>query len=173
MAPGKQPHRHLRHIDAILDAADLPAGVRSRRPAVFRRLAAAEAEVHGSTPGEGALPRGRRGRRARGHRRRLRRPRRARRRPRVRAPKLPLGGGTVLCEHGRIPVPGAGDGAAAARGARAHGAGGGGAGDAHRRGAARHARRRLAAPARRLPAGRVGTGAGTREFPDHPTCCAC
>lgn len=45
----KQPHRHLHHIDKILDAADLPAAVRDRAKAVFRRLAEAEAEVHGST----------------------------------------------------------------------------------------------------------------------------
>ena len=44
-----QPHRHLHHIRAILDAADLPAGARTRAHAAFRRLAEAEAEVHGST----------------------------------------------------------------------------------------------------------------------------
>jgi len=44
-----QPHRHLHHIRAILDAADLPAAARTRAHAAFRRLAEAEAEVHGST----------------------------------------------------------------------------------------------------------------------------
>lgn len=48
-APGKQPHRHLHHIESILDAADLSAGVRGRAREVFARLAAAEAEVHGTT----------------------------------------------------------------------------------------------------------------------------
>jgi hypothetical protein len=46
---GRQPHRHLRHVDAILEAADLPAAARERARAAFRRLAEAEAEVHGST----------------------------------------------------------------------------------------------------------------------------
>jgi uncharacterized protein (TIGR00299 family) protein len=103
-APERQPHRHLRHIEAILAGADLPDTVRERSLAVFRRLAEAEAEVHGSTPekvhfhevgavdalvdiagacaGLEALGVGR-----------------------VRASELPLGGGTVVCEHGRIPVP--------------------------------------------------------------------
>src|SRR3954467_5093230 len=49
-APGAQPHRHLRHIEAILEQADLPPAVRDRALQVFRRLAEAEAEVHGSTP---------------------------------------------------------------------------------------------------------------------------
>src|SRR5262245_23929059 len=34
-APGSQPHRHLHHIDAILDGAELPAGVRERAKLVF------------------------------------------------------------------------------------------------------------------------------------------
>jgi len=46
---GKQPHRHLHHVNAILEAADLPAAARARATAAFRRLAEAEAEVHGST----------------------------------------------------------------------------------------------------------------------------
>ena len=45
----KQPHRHLKHIVAILDAADLDEAVRARAHAVFMRLAEAEAEVHGQT----------------------------------------------------------------------------------------------------------------------------
>src|SRR5690349_17465297 len=44
-----QTHRHLHHIVAILDQADLPARVRDRAKEVFRKLAEAEAEVHGST----------------------------------------------------------------------------------------------------------------------------
>ncbi len=46
---GKQPHRHLHHVDAILDAADLPDAARQRARAAFRRLAEAEAQVHGSS----------------------------------------------------------------------------------------------------------------------------
>jgi len=42
-------HRHLHHIAAILDQADLPASVKTRSLAVFRRLAQAEASVHGTT----------------------------------------------------------------------------------------------------------------------------
>ena len=48
-AAGKQPHRHLHHITAMIEAADLDPAVRARSIAVFRRLAEAEAEVHGST----------------------------------------------------------------------------------------------------------------------------
>jgi pyridinium-3,5-bisthiocarboxylic acid mononucleotide nickel chelatase len=42
-------HRHLHHIAAILDQADLSQGVKSRSLAVFQRLAEAEAAVHGSS----------------------------------------------------------------------------------------------------------------------------
>lgn len=45
----RQPHRHLHHVNAILDAAEIDATVRERARAVFLRLAEAEAEVHGST----------------------------------------------------------------------------------------------------------------------------
>lgn len=103
-APGKQPHRHLHHIEAILDAADLPEPVRARARAVFRRLAEAEAAVHGTTVARvhfhevgavdaivdiaGSLL----GLHELGV-------------ERVHASTLPLGGGTVMSEHGRIPVP--------------------------------------------------------------------
>jgi uncharacterized protein (TIGR00299 family) protein len=82
-APERQPHRHLHHV---------------------ARLAAAEAEVHGTTVAKvhfhevgavdalvdvaGACV----GLEALGV-------------ARVSCSELPLGGGTVLCEHGRIPVP--------------------------------------------------------------------
>jgi hypothetical protein len=45
----QQPHRHLRQVEETLVRADLPAAVRERSLAVFRRLAAAEAEVHGTS----------------------------------------------------------------------------------------------------------------------------
>jgi uncharacterized protein (TIGR00299 family) protein len=46
-AEGKQPHRHLHHVRAILEASTLPAPVIERATAVFTRLAEAEAHVHG------------------------------------------------------------------------------------------------------------------------------
>ena len=45
----RQPHRHLHHVDSILEAARLSEAVRAGARAVFRRLAEAEAEVHGSS----------------------------------------------------------------------------------------------------------------------------
>ena len=47
--PGRQPQRHLHHVEAILERADLPAAARSLAVEAFRRLAAAEAEVHGTS----------------------------------------------------------------------------------------------------------------------------
>lgn len=44
-----QPHRHLAHVQAVLGRADLPPSVRDRAVAVFRRLAEAEAAVHGTS----------------------------------------------------------------------------------------------------------------------------
>ena len=46
---GRQPHRHLHHIRAQLEAAQLEPDVRRRAAEVFERLAQAEATVHGST----------------------------------------------------------------------------------------------------------------------------
>lgn len=166
-APGKQPHRHLHHIEAILAAADLPGTVRANALAVFRRLAEAEAEVHGSTVQKvhfhevgavdalvdivGACA----GLAWLGV-------------ERVHASTLPLGGGTTLCEHGRIPVPAPAT-AFLLRGAPVR------MGPVESElvtptGAALLATLvadwGAAAPELRLE--RVGTGAGTREFPGHP-----
>jgi uncharacterized protein (TIGR00299 family) protein len=44
-----QPHRHLRDVEAVLARADLPAAARERALEAFRRLARAEAEVHGTS----------------------------------------------------------------------------------------------------------------------------
>jgi pyridinium-3,5-bisthiocarboxylic acid mononucleotide nickel chelatase len=48
--PARQPHRHLHHIESLLAAAEVAPSVSRRALQVFRRLAEAEAEVHGSTP---------------------------------------------------------------------------------------------------------------------------
>ena len=45
----RQPHRHLHHVEALIGAARVSDRVRTQARDVFRRLAAAEAEVHGST----------------------------------------------------------------------------------------------------------------------------
>ncbi len=102
--PERQPHRHLHHVTAMIDAGDLPEAVRARAKAVFRRLAEAEASVHGTTVEKvhfhevgavdavidvvGALW----GLHELGV-------------ERVFASPLPLGSGFVESEHGRIPVP--------------------------------------------------------------------
>lgn len=43
------PHRHLKHIVAIIEKGDLPQHVREASLETFRRIAEAEATVHGST----------------------------------------------------------------------------------------------------------------------------
>lgn len=165
-ADEKQPHRHLHHIVAILDKADLPATVRDRAKAVFTKLAEAEAEVHGSTVQKvhfhevgavdaivdiaGSLL----GLDALGV-------------VSVSASELPLGGGFVDSQHGRIPVPAPAT-ALLLRGAPVRG------GPVQAElvtptGAAllmTIAEAWGEAPAMRLE--QVGTGAGTKEFPAHP-----
>ena len=162
----KQPHRHLHHIEQILDQADLPAGVRAQAKAVFLRLAEAEAEVHGSTVEKvhfhevgavdaivditGALL----GLEALGV-------------TSVSASALPLGGGFVDSQHGRIPVPAPAT-ALLLRGAPVYG-GPVAAELVTPTGAA--LLMTLASswgdpPAFKLAV--VGTGAGTREFANHP-----
>lgn len=102
-AEGDQ-HRHLHHIAAILDQADLPQSVKERSLAVFRRLAEAEAAVHGSSIEEvhfhevGALDAiidvvgGCAGLEALGIRQ-------------LYASAAPLGEGWTKSAHGRIPLP--------------------------------------------------------------------
>ena len=162
----QQPHRHLHHIEAILDRAELPATVRDRAKAVFRRLAEAEAEVHGSTVQKvhfhevgavdaivdivGVLL----GLESLGIRS-------------VSASVLPLGRGSVDSQHGRIPVPAPAT-ALLLRGAPV--VGGPVEGElVTPTGAA--LLMTLASswgdpPAMRMTA--VGTGAGTKDFPAHP-----
>jgi len=47
--PGDKPHRHLGDILALLDASSLRPADRERAAALFRRLAEAEAAVHGTS----------------------------------------------------------------------------------------------------------------------------
>jgi len=97
-------HRGLSDVHAILDGGDLPPEALARAKAVFRRLAEAEAHVHGSTPEEvhfhevgavdaivdiagvctGLALLGA---------------------ERVVASPLPMGSGYVEAAHGRLPVP--------------------------------------------------------------------
>jgi uncharacterized protein (TIGR00299 family) protein len=164
--PEQQPHRHLHHVEAILEQADLPGPVRERAKQVFRRLAEAEAEVHGTTVQKvhfhevgavdaivdiaGALL----GLDALGV-------------ASVSASVLPLGRGSVSSQHGTIPVPAPAT-ALLLRGVPVRG----GPVDAELvtpTGAALLTTLVQGwgdAPAFRLTA--VGTGAGTREFADHP-----
>lgn len=48
--PEQRAHRHLRHILEIVDNADVSTTVRERAAEAFRRIAAAEAKIHGTTP---------------------------------------------------------------------------------------------------------------------------
>ena len=104
VAEAKQPHRHLRHVVEILERSQVDPAVRARAQAVFERLAAAEAEVHGTTIDHvhfhevgaadalvdivGAVE----GLQALGV-------------ERVYSSPPRLGGGEVDSQHGRIPVP--------------------------------------------------------------------
>jgi pyridinium-3,5-bisthiocarboxylic acid mononucleotide nickel chelatase len=47
--PPEHKHRHLHHIEAMIDRGALREGARVRAKAIFHRLAVAEAKVHGST----------------------------------------------------------------------------------------------------------------------------
>ena len=97
-------HRHLSHIRAIIESSSLSSGIKERAVSIFTRLAEAEAKVHGTTPEKihfhevGALDAiidvvgacigleylqvGT-----------------------VISSALSLGTGTVLCDHGEMPVP--------------------------------------------------------------------
>lgn len=45
-APGKQPHRHLKPIEELIESSSLGARVKERSRAIFRRLGEAEARLH-------------------------------------------------------------------------------------------------------------------------------
>ena len=47
VAEGDQPHRGLADVEAIIDSGDLPGRADVKAKAIFRRLAEAEAKVHG------------------------------------------------------------------------------------------------------------------------------
>ncbi len=99
-----QPHRHLSDIRTIVEKSQLPDAVKKRVLAVFERLADAEAQAHGTTPEKvhfhevGAIDSivditavtlaldmlGA---------------------ERIVCSPLPTGNGTVLCDHGVMPVP--------------------------------------------------------------------
>jgi uncharacterized protein (TIGR00299 family) protein len=49
-APDEHAHRHLHHVDAIIDKAGLPSSQSDLARRIFRKLAEAEARVHGSEP---------------------------------------------------------------------------------------------------------------------------
>lgn len=99
-----QPHRHLGDILTLIDGSELPEAVKGRAAAVFRRLARAEAHVHGTTPDEvhfhevGAIDSivDIAGVVAGLHLLGV---------EQVYASPLPLGGGTVRVAHGELPVP--------------------------------------------------------------------
>jgi uncharacterized protein (TIGR00299 family) protein len=104
LAEAPQPHRRLPDVLAIIEASSLPAGDRDRAANVFRRLAEAEARVHGVPPDEidfhevgaldaiidvcGAVV----GLRLLGV-------------EQLYCSPLPAGGGPARSQHGEIPVP--------------------------------------------------------------------
>lgn len=101
---GGQPHRRLADIERILATGDLPEWVAQTAARVFRRLAAAEARVHGTSPAQihfhevgavdaiieivGSV--------AALHLLGI---------ERIQVSPLPLGRGFVRCAHGLLPVP--------------------------------------------------------------------
>ncbi len=47
--PHEHAHRHLRHVEEIIDRCNAPERAKQRAREAFRRIAVAEAEVHGTT----------------------------------------------------------------------------------------------------------------------------
>ncbi|HEV8132084.1 MAG TPA: LarC family nickel insertion protein, partial [Acidobacteriota bacterium] len=52
IAPEQKGHRHLSHIRKLIDSGNLGAQAQQCAHAIFRKLAEAEAEVHGTTVGK-------------------------------------------------------------------------------------------------------------------------
>ncbi len=48
--PEKQPHRHLHHIEKMIHESALSQGVKNNALAIFKRLAEAEGKLHGKPP---------------------------------------------------------------------------------------------------------------------------
>ncbi len=102
--PHEHAHRHLSHIAEMIENSELPAPVQDKAKAIFRTLAEAEAQVHGTTPEKvhfhevgavdsivdvcgAAYAYWRLGIKE------------------VTATKVPTGSGYVVCQHGRMPIP--------------------------------------------------------------------
>ncbi|HOW71736.1 MAG TPA: nickel pincer cofactor biosynthesis protein LarC [Phycisphaerae bacterium] len=100
----EKPHRHLKHILQIIQGGALPEQVRRRAEAIFKRLAEAEAKVHGTTVEKvhfhevgaidsivdivgACLVLDQLGV------------------EQVHVSPIPTGSGTIACSHGRMPVP--------------------------------------------------------------------
>lgn len=103
-AQARRPHRHLKHVVEIIQRSSLSERVKQTSTRVFERLAAAEAKVHGCTIEQvhfhevGAVDAildvtaAALGLELLGI-------------DRVECSPLPVGSGTVTCEHGVMPVP--------------------------------------------------------------------
>ncbi|MBI4556665.1 MAG: nickel pincer cofactor biosynthesis protein LarC [Candidatus Hydrogenedentes bacterium] len=99
-----QPHRHLSHVLEIMDRGDLPEPVKEASRVTFRRIAECEAEIHGTTVEKihfhevGAIDSivDVLGAHLALHTLGVKR---------IAASPLNVGGGTVPCAHGILPVP--------------------------------------------------------------------
>ncbi len=162
----EKPHRHLRHIVEIIENAPLSEGVKAASRATFQHIAECEAEVHGTTIEKvhfhevGAIDSivdvigAHLAMEALGN-------------PRVIASPLPLGVGSVKCDHGLMPVPAPAT-ALLAKGVPTYG------GDVEAElttptGAALVSQLASAfGPLPSMRVERVGYGSGTRDLPDRP-----
>lgn len=101
---GKQPDRRLEDILQLVEKSQLPSRAKERTAAVFEALAHAEAEVHGTKPGEvhfhevGAVDSiiDIAGTCAAAEMLRI---------EKFYCRKVPLGGGEIACAHGTLPAP--------------------------------------------------------------------
>ncbi len=160
-----QPHRRLADIRKVVDATDLPDATKGRAVAVFERLAAAEAQVHGTSVDEvefhevGAVDSitdvlgaclGL-------HSLNL---------DRIIVSPIALGGGSVTTAHGELPVP-TPAALALLEGSGLIGVGGGGVELATPTGLAVLCEwATITGPMPEMTVEAVGVGAGSRELPD-------